>query len=688
MNIYEHLLRPAQLFPERVAIVFEGRQFTYARLVEQVASAANQLQVLGIAPGDRVALMLPNIPAFAVWYYATLRLGAVAVSVSTRLNPKEVGFIVSDCGAELLITDLASSQAVAQEMAAQESEWGLPVLAVSDLGDPCDGRQLPAASAAQESSYVDTNPDEPALILYTSGTTGFAKGATLSHRNVRATVHAFNHLCGMRTEDRILLAVPLFHCYGQNALLNSGLNVGATLVLQRRFDLHESKRLIADERVTKLFGVPTSFQLLVEYCDPADLQSIEYCFSAAATLPIQLSRRWHEKFGIPIYEGYGLTETSPFASYNHGLKFVPGSVGTPVDNVELKIVDTATGQTCPPGELGEIAIRGPNVMLGYWNRPRETEDVMRGGWFHSGDIGRVDEQGYLYIVDRVKDMITIGGSKVFPAEVERILLDHPAVLDVAVVGFPDEVFGEKAVAFVVRNDQANAGSSESWGAELKSHCLLYLADFKVPKRFQFVDELPRNPAGKVLKTKLRETTLPFTTSNSSATQKVQRSVAIDEPIATTAELSTPFRDRIRRLHPSARQHEITSLIQSELAEILDAERVPGVMDSFLEGGLDSIAIVELRDRLQMQLGSHLELPATLVFDYPRICDMATYLADALSCDDANSREDAMQAANSRLPTGASQSFRHHVQTVRDSESSIASMTEEEALDELLREIEE
>ena len=233
-------------------------------------------------------------------------------SISTRLAPDEVAFILSDCDARLTVA--GESDAADVHVAAREGDT---VLAVSEAADRVDDHMLAETPRLEDPSFVATEPQDPAVILYTSGTTGFPKGATLSHQNVRATVHAFNHLCEMNSQDRLLLFVPLFHCYGQNALLNAGLNVGATLILQRRFDLNESKRLIGEQDVTKLFGVPTTFQLLWEACEPDDLSSVKYCFSAAATLPIQVSQRWHEKYKMPIHEGYGLTETAPFASYNH-----------------------------------------------------------------------------------------------------------------------------------------------------------------------------------------------------------------------------------------------------------------------------------------------------------------------------------------------------------------------------------
>ena len=295
MNICEHLALTAKLFPEKEAIVFEGQRFTFAELDSLSRSVAQLLTESGITGGDRVAIMMPNVPAFVVWYYGVLRVGAIAVSISTRLAASEVSFLVSDCQAK---TFVALSDTLAK-LKSDLPECVANSYAASDLGDQCDGKTLKQPTPESE-NWIDANPNDPALILYTSGTTGFAKGATLSHMNVRSNVHAFNHLCNMQSTDRILLAVPLFHCFGQNALLNSALNVGATLVLQRKFDPSEAKRLIADEQVTQLYGVPMMFQLFQESCQPSDLSSVSYCFSAATTLPIQVGQRWREKFDMPI----------------------------------------------------------------------------------------------------------------------------------------------------------------------------------------------------------------------------------------------------------------------------------------------------------------------------------------------------------------------------------------------------
>lgn len=615
MNICEHLTATAGIVPHRDALRFEGASITYADLDQRSSAASEFLIAAGVQPGDRVALMLPNVPAFAVWYYAALRIGAIAVSFSTRAAASEVQFLTNDCTAAFFVADQETLPRVADT---------LPVCvrasaAVSDHGDVCNGRKLVKQTSASQ-AWFDADPQDAAVILYTSGTTGFAKGATLSHSNVRSNVHAFNHLCNMQTTDRILLAVPLFHCFGQNALLNSALNAGSTLILQRRFDLQDSIRLIREEQVTQVYGVPMMFQLFLESCSVADLASVNYCFSAAATLPVQVSERWQKKFGMPIHEGYGLTETSPFSSYNHRLQFVAGSIGAPVDNVQMKIVDLDSGQDCDPGQLGEIVVRGPNVMLGYWNRPEDTATTVRQGWFHSGDIGRMDEQGYFYIVDRVKDMIAVGGLKVYPAEVERVILDHPAVSEVAVVGKTDNVFGEQVVAFVVLQDSR---ASATVLTDIKNHARQHLANYKVPRLIAAVDQLPRNPSGKVLKRELREFDIQNLDSDLHHADDTSAS-------AVSHQLKAPtLKTQLESAHPSARGRVAVEFVQNMVQLIANVDELPNPHDGFLDAGMDSLMIVELSHQIQVELGPQHEIPATLVFDYPRICDLADYLAQTL-----------------------------------------------------------
>ena len=685
MNICEHLSQTARLIPDAIAVQFEGTDYSYGQLDRLSLLAARQLDDAGVQPGDRVALMLANVPAFPVWYYAALRTGAIAVSVSTRSAPGEVAFVVEDCGARVLISDAA---------ALAHLEGHLPhdcqVLSASDCGHRLAEQSLEAAAdadtpAATTATWHDAAPDDAALILYTSGTTGFPKGATLSHANVRSNVCAFNHLCDMQSSDRVLLAVPLFHCFGQNALLNSVLNAGGTLVLQRRFDLHEARRLIATRRVTQLYGVPMMFQLFHDSCEPAELASVRYCFSAAAPLPVQVSERWQQKFGQPIYEGYGLTETSPFASYNHRVAYTCGSIGTPIDAVEMKIVDTDSGQECADGELGEIVVRGPNVMLGYWGRPEETAAAIRDGWFFSGDIGRRDERGRFFIVDRVKDMVAVGGLKVYPAEVERVLLDHGAVQQAAVVGIADAVFGEQVVAFVVT---AEADSDSTVLQDVQSFARQNLANYKVPRMVIRLDELPRNPAGKVLKTQLREYRLdgrgagtasaldpadgPTPVSNVADVADGTDEAA---PAASASQLQEPtLRDTLMSVHAASRRGAAVEFVQQLVRHVSGGEDLLDPETRLLDAGLDSLMMVEISNQIQVEVGPDVPVAATLVFDQPRIGDLGEYLLATIVPEEQPAVDES--AATSGGPS------------VIPLQDEVAALSEEEALAELMKELNE
>ena len=668
MNICEHLTQTARLFPEREAIVFEGRRYSYRELDQLSLRAAQHLVDLGVISGDRVMLMLANVPAFVVWYYAAARIGAIAATISSRFVDHEVTQVLKDSTPSVFVAQADTIAAVSDSL----NSAAVHALKVEEDGQISEGASK--IDDATESTWVELAPSDPAAILYTSGTTGVAKGVTLSQLNVRSNVSAFNHLCGMRTDDRILISVPLFHCFGQNALLNSGLNVGATLVLQRTYDPVDAKRLIAEHRVTKLFGVPTMFQLLHTRCEPEELASVKYCFSAAATLPLQVSENWQAKFGQPIYEGYGLTETSPFASYNHRLRHHPGSIGTAIDGVEMRIVDLQSGEPCLPGELGEIAIRGPNVMLGYWNRPEETTQSIKDGWFHSGDIGRIDGQGFFYLVDRLKDMISVGGLKVYPAEVENTLLDHPAVSQVAVVGKPDEVFGEKVVAFVVLDAAVPAAHDVS--TELRRFAQTRLASYKVPQQVGFVDELPRNPSGKVLKTKLRDLDIGETDKH----QEDQSEAPIS---ATSTEAQTSgtsgLLEKLRNEYQVNRRQVATAYLQECVQTLSSADAAPAADARFLDVGLDSLMIVEMSSQLQAELGPAHTLPPTLLFDYPRICDLAEFLVELSGDAQKNVVE-----SNGSVPT----SVGPEVLSAGPSQlrNEVEALSEQEALHELIREI--
>ncbi|MFQ5343510.1 MAG: long-chain fatty acid--CoA ligase [Anaerolineae bacterium] len=495
MNIAQNLERARLFFPDKPAIIFEGREHTYRQLDEDVNRLANGLRALGVERGDRVALFLPNIPAFPTAYFAVQKIGGIVVSINSMFKTEEVKHIVNDADAKVVVTTEAQRQFVPTD--------DLPTLEqiVIAEGEAGNDRSLDELISKGNSRFraADMERGDPAAILYTGGTTGFPKGATLTHSNLVSNSYATAHHAGMRSDDRLHLFLPLFHVFGQNFIMNGGVNACATLVLHRRYVPDPVLETIQRERVTMFFAVPTIYIYLLNMDTSAyDFSSIRYYFSAAATMPQEVSRRWQEEYKQRIWEGYGLTECSPFASYNHDLRPKFGSIGTPIENVEMKIWDDE-GNELPAGEWGEIVIRGPNVMQGYWNNPEATEYAIHNGWLRSGDVGMTDDEGYFFIVDRVKDMINAAGFKVYPAEVEQVLYRHPAVHEVAVYGVADPVKGEAVKAAIVLREGATATAEE-----IIQYCRDNIATYKAPREVEFVTEIPKSAVGKILKRVLRE----------------------------------------------------------------------------------------------------------------------------------------------------------------------------------------
>jgi long-chain acyl-CoA synthetase len=492
MNAIAPLTRWARYDPGRPAILFEGQQLTYGEVDDISARIGGALRARGVTRGDRVALHMPNIPEFVACYLGALRVGAVAVSINPSLTKAEVSFLLDDSGAKVCFTTDAGRAAV--------DDSAMPALQHVVI---CEGSGSPTlrewVQDAHPASATSMNPDDPAAILYTSGTTGRPKGATLTHGNIESNAWATAHHCGYRHDDRLMLILPLFHVFGQNFVVNSGLRAGAAVVLHRRYVQDEVLESLARDGVTKFFGVPTIYiNLLAAGLSPEDLAGVGYEFSAAATLPVEIGNRWEARFGRSIFEGYGLTETSPFACYNHDFQRRPGTVGTAIENFEIRIVDESGSEEVELGRWGEIVIRGPGVMKGYWGRPEETARAIRDGWFFSGDVGTMDEDGYVSIVDRVKDMINVSGFKVWPAEVEEAFYRHPAVLEAAVYGVPDAVRGERVQAAVTLRPGHNADIEG-----LHAHLAQHLARYKLPEVVEVIDELPKGATGKILKRELR-----------------------------------------------------------------------------------------------------------------------------------------------------------------------------------------
>lgn len=494
---HEFLDRTCVHHASRPAILFEGRSITYGELRARVNRLAAALAGRGVRRRERVCLFLGNIPEFAVSYYATLKLGATVVALNSTLKHDEVLYALNDSQSMCLITE----RDLLPHVPARKETPALRFAVAVGGGDGAADFAAFEAGGAGAVRTADLERDETAAILYTSGTTGKSKGAMLTHGNLVSNVHAAMRAVGARPEDRYACFLPLFHCFGQNFIMNGCFGSGATLVLHRRFVPDEVLASLRQNEVSIFFGVPTIFFVLLGLpAAPEAFQSVRYAFSAASILPVDVFRRFRDAFGLVIHEGYGLTESSPFASYNHWSHHREGTVGTPIENVEMKIVDSA-GSELPADELGEIVIRGPNVMKGYFNRPEETAQCMLpGGWLRSGDIGRVDEDGYFSIVDRVKDIIITGGFNVYPREVEEVLFQHAAVKEAAVIGIPDEAYGEVVKAFVVRK----AGAATATEEEIIGFCRDKMSVMKVPKVLEFVDAVPKSATGKILKKDLRK----------------------------------------------------------------------------------------------------------------------------------------------------------------------------------------
>jgi long-chain acyl-CoA synthetase len=488
MNIALHVERGRAEFPDRIALRFDGRTISYAELDDHACAIAHRLQSKGVQQGDRVALYLPNCPEFVTAYLAALKLGTITVSLNPLWTTHEAEYALADSGSVVVICD--------RQRAALIPRSGLRHLrAVLNAEETPDW----VGESSDRMVALAVEPETPAAIIYSSGTTGEPKGCTLSHGNVVSNMQAKVEYLEIQTSDRLLLFVPLSHCFGQNAILNAAFEAGATVVLATSFSAERVKEVVRREMVTMFFGPPTAYALLIDQARATDFSSVRYFFSAGAPMPPALALRWREIFGRQIHEGYGLTETSPFATYNHRSAYRPGTVGQPIRDVQIKIVDPEAGWDLGVNQVGEVAVRGPNVMLGYWEKPQATADVLRSGWLLTGDLGRLDEDGYLSLVGRLKEMISVGGLKVYPAEVEAALRRHPAVIAAAVVGMPDPILGEKvAAAVVLRPDHVATVQ------ELTRICREGLANYKVPERVMFFERLPISPNGKVIRRQLAQ----------------------------------------------------------------------------------------------------------------------------------------------------------------------------------------
>ena len=492
----------AERRPEKAALIHEGRPITYRELAARVRRAAGAYRELGIERGDRVALLLGNVPEFVVALHGALSMGAVVAPLNVMLTGEELGSILADAGASAVV---AGPDHLPPVLSVRDRVSSLGHVLVTGTAPPPRGVASFDArlASAPESSELVGQEEDLALLAYTAGTTAGPKGAMLSHGNLLANLEQMATVPALREveTDVVLVVVPLFHIYGLNVGLHVPLREGGTAVLMDGFDPAGTLEAVERHGITVLLGAPPMFSAWLraaEDMDP-DLSSVRLAVSGAAPLPGAVLDAFRERFGITIWEGYGLTETAPAVTTNAMAQEARrDSIGLPLPGVEVEVVDEE-GEEVSEDDPGEVVIRGPNVFRGYWNRPEETERAFRNGWFRSGDVAYRDEDGYLYIVDRSKDLIIVSGFNVFPREVEDAVSSHPKVAECAVIGVPDERTGEAVRALVVLERGA-----EAMEEEIIEHCRTRLARFKLPRRVEFVESLPHHVTGKVLRRRLRE----------------------------------------------------------------------------------------------------------------------------------------------------------------------------------------
>ncbi|ASS65530.1 MULTISPECIES: AMP-binding protein [unclassified Paenibacillus] len=529
-NLAEFLVQTARRHPKRTALEFMGARISYDSLLNQTYRFAAAMNGLGLRKGDRVAVMLPNCPQAVIAYYGVLLAGGIVVMTNPLYMPRELEHQLTDSGAKIIVTLNQLVGRVKQSMAKQPMERiivtsvadylsfpknllypikakkdGAPIPSIDYDGEELISfRKLLKQSEPMPAAVPIDARNDLALIQYTGGTTGFAKGVMLTHRNLIAnTIQSklWNYRAG-GPEERYLAALPFFHVFGMTVLLNQGILNGSTLDLLPRFEIKQVLRAIARNKATVFPGAPTMYIAVINYPDikKYDLSSIKACISGAASLPLEVQERFEQLTGGKLIEGYGLTEASPVTHANNiWEKRKPGSIGIPFPDTEARIVHPDTGEDVGAGEIGELIVRGPQVMSGYWNRPEDTAGTIKNGWLYTGDLGRMDADGYFFILDRRKDLIIAGGYNIYPREVEEVLFEHPDVEEAIVAGINDPYRGETVKAYIV----LRSGAQEDAQA-LKAFCKERLAAYKVPKVYEFRAALPKTLVGKVLRRKLIE----------------------------------------------------------------------------------------------------------------------------------------------------------------------------------------
>ncbi len=492
------LRRQAERFSSKTFLFFKEQEVTYRQLDERTERIAQNLARFKIQPGDKVALFLPNMPEFLFAFFGALKRGAVAVPINTQLKGEEAAYILENSESRVLITTPALYAIIEPKRAALPS-LELLFLVGERGGEGKVFSSLYVGGGARPEEKI--RPEDPAALIYTSGTTGAPKGVVLTHRNYLFDTAQFVEATQMTEQDRFLCILPLFHVNGQVVTTLGPLFSGGSLVLMEKFSPKEFFVALERFRATAFSGVPTIYAMLLhaEAAKEHDLSSLRFCICGAAPMPVELFQKFEEKFNAFILEGYGLSEGTCVSSVNPlGGRRKIGSIGLSLRDQEMKISNDRD-EAAPVGEVGEIAVRGENVMAGYFKNPAATEEALRGGWLHTGDLGYRDEEGYFFIVGRKKEMIIRGGENVYPKEIEERLYRHPDILEAAVVGLPDPVWGEKVAAFIIPKPGASPAAEA-----ILAYCQEHLARFKCPEEVIFMESFPKTATGKIQKGKLKQ----------------------------------------------------------------------------------------------------------------------------------------------------------------------------------------
>jgi len=491
LTLSELLTERARRYSRNTYIKFEKQRLSFSETDRLVRLAAGGLRALGLNTAGRAAILMENCPGYIVSFFAILRAGGIAVPVNSFLTPEEISYILNDCNCRILVYGSGFSQHVEK---IRKSVPGLKAVLFDEI-------------PRREAGTYSGDAGDTAVLLYTSGTTGFPKGAMLTHKNLISNAEACIKVIQVSQRDRVLLFLPLFHSFSLTVCVILPVCAGACIVLLESVKpFSKVVNAIFRDRITLFVGVPTVYNILSRKRLPffakyllKFLMNIRACISGAAALPRDTIHAFEERFRVPLLEGYGLTETSPVVSVNplNGVR-KPGSVGPPLPGIEVAVIGE-DGKRLPPGEIGELIVRGPNVMKGYFNREEETGEVLKDGWLHTGDMAKIDEDGYIYIVDRKKDLIIVDGMNVYPKQVEDVVIKHPLIEECAMVGIPDGRGSEIPVLFLKKADNAEVGENE-----IRDYLKGHIARFKMPRRMVFVDQFPKTATGKIKKTELRK----------------------------------------------------------------------------------------------------------------------------------------------------------------------------------------